>query len=280
MDQPPPQESQDLPPPQVSQGFQMSSRRAMTEIVLVLVLVVGGVGLVIWGVAHASDLFIGQIPISVDETIGAQTKALLLAGQPHCTNPEPKQYVEAIARPMIDALGKSDFEFSFEVVKSSDVNAFALPGGFVTVNSGLLESAETGDEVAAVLSHELHHVTRRHGTRRMLRELSSSIVLSAIFGGTNVAVPASVVHDFASNAYSRDEESEADKLGLALMIKAGIDPRGMSRFFERLARSSLTPPALLSTHPDPGDRAELSKKAAENAKVTTPLPSPKGIVCQ
>jgi predicted Zn-dependent protease len=54
----------------------------------------------------------------------------------------------------------------------------------------------------------------------------------------------------------------------------------MSRFFERLAKSSLTPPALLSTHPDPGDRAELSKKAAESAKVTTVLPSPKGIVCQ
>jgi predicted Zn-dependent protease len=252
----------------------------MTEILIVVVLVVGGVGLLIWGVARAADLLLGQVPTSVDVTIGEQTKNLLLAGQPHCENPEPKKYVEKIVAPMIAALGKSDFEFSVEVVKSPEVNAFALPGGFITVNSGLLESAETGDEVAAVLSHELQHVVRRHGTRRMLRELGSKIVLSAVFGGTHVAVPASVVHDFASNAYSRDEESEADALGLALMIKTGIDPRGMSRFFERLAKSSLTPPALLSTHPDPGDRAELSKKAAESAKVTTVLPSPKGIVCQ
>jgi predicted Zn-dependent protease len=272
MNQPP----QDLPP---TQGFQMSGRRAATEIGLVVVLVVGGVGLVIWGVARAADLFLGQVPTSVDVTIGEQTQGLLTAGQPTCKNPEPKEYVEKIAEPMLAALGKGDFEFTFQVVKSPEVNAFALPGGFVTVNSGLLESAETGDEVAAVLSHEIHHVTRRHGTRRMLRELGSSIVLSSIFGGTHVAVPASVVHDFASNAYSRDEESEADRLGLALMIKAGIDPRGMSRFFERLARSSLTPPAILSTHPDPGDRAELSKKAAENVKITTPLPSPKGIEC-
>jgi predicted Zn-dependent protease len=274
MDQPP---TQDLPP---TQGFQMSGRRATTEIGLVVALVVGGVGLVIWGVARAADLFIGQVPNSVDVTIGEQTKNLLLAGQASCKNPEPKQYVESIARPMIAALGKSDFEFSFEVVKSPEVNAFALPGGFVTVNSGLLESAETGDEVAAVLSHEIHHVTRRHGTRRMLRELGSNIVLSAIFGGTNIAVPASVMHDFVSNAYSRDEESEADKLGLDLMVKAGIDPRGMSRFFERLAKSSVSPPAILSTHPDPGDRAVLSRKAAESARVTTTLPSPKGVVCQ
>lgn len=257
----------------------MSGRRATTEIGLVVLLIVGGVALVIWVVAHAADLFLGQVPTAVDVTIGEQTKSLLLAGQAQCKNPEPKQYVEKIAAPMIAVLGKSEFEFSFEVVKSPEVNAFALPGGFVTVNSGLLESAETGDEVAAVLSHEIHHVTRRHGTRRMLRELGASIVLSAIFGGTHIAVPARAVHEFASDAYGRDEESEADRLGLQLMVRAGIDPRGMSRFFERLAKTSLTPPALLSTHPDPGDRAEIAKKAAENAQVTTPLPSPKDIKC-
>src|SRR5262249_46207998 len=132
----------------------------------------------------------------------------------------------------------------------------------------------------AVLAHELQHVVRRHGTRRMLRELGTSAVFGAVFGATDVAVPASVVRDFMSNAYDRSEESEADARGLTLLSQAGIDPGGMARFFERLEKTSLAPPAILSTHPDPGDRAAKASIAAKGAHPTVSLPSPKGLHCK
>ncbi len=114
----------------------------------------------------------------------------------------------------------------------------------------------------------------------MLRELGATTILSALFGGTTVAVPAKVTHDFLSNAYDRDQEREADAGGLALLVKAGIDPRGMASFFTRLAKTSMSPPAWLSTHPDPGDRAEAAARAAKGAEPRIHLPSPKGLKCE
>jgi predicted Zn-dependent protease len=265
------------------EGFQMSGRRATVEIAL-LVGLVGGAILGVLGFArYGAERFIGSVPIAVDQAMGEQTARLLSVTSSPCTDPAPKKYVETVVAPLLAAItssGDHRFAFQFVVVDDPEVNAFALPGGFVTVNRGLLESAESGDEVAAVLAHEIQHVLRRHGTVRMLRELGASTLLSAIFGGTDIAVPAKATHDFVSNAYDRAQESEADERGLALMVKAGLDPRGMSRFFARLAKTGMTPPALLSTHPDPGDRAEKAARAAEGAKVTTTLPSPKGMKCR
>jgi predicted Zn-dependent protease len=241
---------------------------------------VGAVALVVWLARNAAEKFIDRVPVAVDTTLGEQSARMMGLGTTPCANPAALSYVKTVAAPLIRALGKSQFEYTFVVVDTPDVNAFALPGGFVTVNNGLIESAETGDEIAAVLAHEIFHVERRHGTQRMLRELGATTLLSAIFGGTNVAMPAKAAHDLVSNAYDRDQEAESDRLGLALMVKAGLDPMGMSRFFERLAKSGLAPPAILSTHPDPGDRASAAAELARGARVTTTLPTPKGVKCR
>jgi predicted Zn-dependent protease len=257
-----------------TRGFQMSGKRAALEILLVVVLGGGVVALVLGSARFFAARYADRVPLEVDRTIGEQSaRALALAGN-RCTDPAPARYVEGVVAPLLSALDDRRFSFQFVVVDDPEVNAFALPGGFVTVNMGLLRAAESGDEVAAVLSHELQHVVRRHGTERMLRELGASTLLSVIFGGTDIAVPAKAVHDFVSDAYDRAQESEADERGLALLGKAGIDPRGMSRFFERLAKTSVNPPALLSTHPDPGDRARKAAEAAKGARVTVVLPPP------
>jgi predicted Zn-dependent protease len=165
-------------------------------------------------------------------------------------------------------------------VDSQEVNAFALPGGFVTVNMGLLRAAESGEEIAAVIAHEIQHVERRHGTRRILRELGGTMVLWAVFGGTDIQAPAFLLGQAIGMKYDRDQETESDTLGLELLKKADVDPRGMASFFERLAAESpLNPPELLSTHPDPGNRAERARQAAEGHATFEALPAPTDVVC-
>jgi predicted Zn-dependent protease len=263
-----------------TRGFEMSSRRALMEL-LVIALGFGIVVLaVVFAVRYVSERYSDRVPLSVDRSIGEQSARLVASTSTPCDGDGAERYVEEIAAPLLRAIEDRSFEFHFTAVDNPEVNAFALPGGFVTVNSGLLASAETGEEVAAVLAHEMTHVTRRHGTRRMLREVGTSTLLSAVFGGTDIAVPARMAHELASTAYDRAEESEADAGGIALLVRAGIDPSGMARFFERLAKASPAPPVLLSTHPDPGDRAHMAARAAQGLHFSAALPSPKGIVCR
>jgi predicted Zn-dependent protease len=265
---------------QPPQGFQVSGKRTVVETALVVGLVVLVVVGLLALVRLGAGALVNRVPISVDRALGEQSARAVRASSSPCTDAGPKNYVDAIAAPLVKALADDRFEFDFVVVDDDEVNAFALPGGFVTVDMGLLKHAESGEEVAAVLAHELQHVVRRHGTRRILRELGASALLSAVFGGTDIAVPASVVRDFVSQAYDRSEESEADSRGLELLVRAGIDPRGMATFFERLAKTSTAPPAILSTHPDPGDRAERAAKVAREAKPTVTLPAPTGLRCR
>jgi len=262
------------------QGFQMSGRRAFLEIAIVLGLIAIVVVVLLALVKAGAGVLANYVPTSFDRTLGDQAGRAVEATSSPCTDPGPQKYVESVAAPLVRSLGDKRWDFRFIVVENDEINAFALPGGFVTVNMGLLSNAESGEEVAAVLAHELQHVVCRHGTRRMLRQLGTSVAFAALFGSPDVAVPASVVRDFLSNAYDRSEESEADARGLTLLSQAGADPSGMATFFARLEKTSLTPPAIISTHPDPGDRAEKAMQAAKGAKPTLTLPSPKGLRCK
>lgn len=263
-----------------TQGFQMSKGRSALE----LGVLVGGVaallGASVWLVRHSVDLGIGYVPIDVDRTFGEQVTRALGVTAKHCPNPAALAYVQQVAAPLLSSVEDKRFTFQLSVSASEDVNAFALPGGFITVNYGLLKAAESGEEVAAVLAHELQHVLQRHGTRRLLRDLGSSALLSALFGGTDILVPASIAQDLTHTAYDRDQERESDSRGLELLARADIDPRGMSTFFDRLAKTSPTLPELLSTHPDPGDRAKRAAEAARKNPGKRSLPSPKGVPCE
>jgi predicted Zn-dependent protease len=258
----------------------MSGRRAVWEIVIVLGIIVLVVVGLLAAIKASAGVLANYVPTSFDRSLGEQAGRAVEATSSPCPDPGPQKYVEDVAASLVRTLGDKRWDFRFIVVDNEEVNAFALPGGFVTVNMGLLEKAESGEEVAAVLAHELQHVVCRHGTKRMLRQLGTSVAFAALFGSTDVALPASVVRDFLSNAYDRSEESEADARGLELLSRAGMDPRGMTRFFERLAKTALTPPAIISTHPDPGDRAEKAALAAKGAHPTVTLPSPKGLHCK
>jgi predicted Zn-dependent protease len=259
-----------------SRGFNPRGHRLLIELVLILAVLVGvGVSALRGGGALASVLT-PLVPLSVDRKLGEMADATLFARD--CPNPAAKKYVEQLAQPLLDAARPLPFELRFRVVDDSAVNAMALPGGFVVVNRGLLEAAQSGEEVAGVLGHEIQHALLRHGTRRMLREMGGALALSVLFGGSDLHDYAQVGSRLTGLKYDRAEEREADQRGVALLVRARIDPSGLARFFERLSKDDLNPPELLSTHPDPGNRArEIRATSLDGAP--RELPKPSAIQC-
>jgi predicted Zn-dependent protease len=219
-----------------------------------------------------------ELPPKMDEALGRPTWEALQHSGERCGSAEGDAYLQRLAAPLLAQLKDSPFEFRFLLAKSSDVNAFALPGGFVVVNVGLLREAQSGDEIAAVLAHELSHVTLRHSTKRLAGSLGAGAALAMVLGIVDLGAPAYTVAHLAGLGYERDQESEADAAGRALLRGAGISPLAMAAFFERIG-SMARPPEILSTHPDPGDRAERARLEAEGFQPRLSLPPPPAIVC-
>jgi predicted Zn-dependent protease len=259
-------------------GFNPHQGRALAEVVVFVGVVVALGALAYYFAGFLAAWATPLVPTAVDRKLGqaAQTQLALVRGD--CSE-RATAYVATITRPLLDAAGPLPFEFEFVVQKDESVNAFALPGGFVTVNSGLLAAAESGEEVAGVLSHEIQHALLRHGTRRMLRELGGGMVLSLLTFGWEPTGLGALAGRLTSLSYDRGQESEADARGVDLLLRAGVDPRGLVRFFERLAHEGgPTPPMLLSTHPDPGARGQLARRVAAGGTFRR-LPSPPRPVC-
>lgn len=161
--------------------------------------------------------------------------------------------------------------WEFNLINDSTPNAFALPGGYVGVNTGLFQVVKNEDQLAAVMGHEIAHVIARHPEERISRE---ALV------GTGAAVVGAAVPDFAGLAssaatlglilpFSREQESEADVIGLQYMARAGYDPRAAVQVWQNFgALGGAEPPAFLSTHPSHGDRiARLQKEMPAAMKI-------------
>lgn len=256
-------------------GFDMSKRRVATELLLV-VLVLAVVGFLAWlGVRKLAVVAADYLPPEAERSLGRLAWQQLAPEDERCTNAATLTYVHQVLDPLL-AQQPPGFEFEVAVVDVDELNAYALPGGYITVNLGMLKAIARSEELAGVLAHELAHVTLRHSTRRVAAGLGTMTLIGLFFGGTDVSAPVSVLANLATTAYGREQETEADDQGLQTLLAARLDPRGMAELFDRLARSGLTPPELLSSHPDPGKRAERARASAGNVEPsrTTPLPPP------
>ena len=181
-------------------------------------------------------------------------------------------FVQRIGYSLVDQLATTPFEFKFYVINELDPNAFALPGGYIFINTGLIVLAENEQEIAGVLAHEISHVTQRHISQMIERSKRLNIaslvaMLAAMAAGRGGAgsqagaAMASAMAGALTLKYSREIETDADQNGLHLLIKAGYDPKGMLNFFNRLQKFSLAMapkiPAYLFSHPAVEERIAL-----------------------
>ncbi|MEO1483683.1 MAG: M48 family metallopeptidase [Myxococcota bacterium] len=254
------------------------------EIVIIAAVLILLVGAALWLVSRAAGWAVGLVPTSVDNTIGETASASYADESKLCDHTSINNYVKRLTEPLLVEFGPQPYEFSFRVIEEEVPNAFALPGGFVTIHSGLIESAESGEEIAGVLAHEIAHVTHRHGVRRIVRSAGIAIAIGLIFGSTDLAVLADYAGDLGSLAYDRDQEREADETAREILIKAGINPRGMATFFEKLLKeedsSSGWFPEFLSTHPDLAERVQESLNAPLPDGELVKLPPPVNLRCR
>ncbi|HWN76099.1 MAG TPA: M48 family metallopeptidase [Candidatus Udaeobacter sp.] len=185
-------------------------------------------------------------------------------------DPIVTEYVNRVGQNLVRN-SDAQVPFTIKVIDSDEVNAFALPGGFFYVNSGLILRAQEESELAGVMAHEISHVTARHGTKQatkgeliQLGAMAAMIVVPygwagyGIYQGMNLAIPLTFLK------FSRDAEREADFLGIQYMYKAGYDPNAYVTFFERIQadekRRPGTIPKFFSTHPPTPERIELAQK--------------------
>ncbi len=149
---------------------------------------------------------------------------------------------------------KSAYKYQWHIAKDSEINAYALPGGIIIVNSGLLTAIDSPGELAAVLAHEIQHVEQRHSLKHMVNSMGWAAAMLVLLGDINIAT-AVIVHQLGSLYFGRDKEEEADNLGLDLLIANNIDPYGMLTLMQRLdSENNVDLPEWLSSHPTTSDR--------------------------
>jgi predicted Zn-dependent protease len=173
------------------------------------------------------------------------------------------EYINKLGQRLLGHAEEVHFDYTFKLVDSDEINAFALPGGYIYVNRGLIVAADNEGELAGVVSHEIGHVLARHGTERLTTTYGYNLVLSLALGGSS-ATWVSLLGDLFGKAgilaYSRSQESESDELGVHILYKAGYDPRAMASFFTKLQQEKKRKPGTLgkffSSHPLTEDRIE------------------------
>lgn len=178
-----------------------------------------------------------------------------------------------IAKGIAAASDRQDVIYAFKIIKDKELNAFSIPGGYVYVNTGLMNMA-TDDELACVLAHEVGHIAARHSVKKLQAVMGYGIIMSialGVSGQQSVAQLTDIIFNIGSLGYSRKDELLADKLAVRYSKKAGYNPYGMVTFFEKLkAEEEKRGPNLkihfLSSHPDLGLRITKVKEEISSSQ--------------
>ncbi len=215
------------------------------------------------------ELAVDRIPVEWEQKLGESAYRDFLAQHEVVKDGLPVDAVKQMTHRMANQVPDNPYAFEVTVVKSDVVNAFALPGGYIVVFTGLMKKATSAEEVAGVLAHELNHVLQRHGLERIIKQMGLVAVVSILLGNPPGlgGVMKQLGVELMTLKFGRAQETEADLIGLQLLYRAKIDPSGMITFFQRLAENDEGRVEWLSTHPMSSARADrLKTQLAEMPK--------------
>lgn len=224
--------------------------------VLILLVAIG-----IWQYDRVLGWAANRVSIETEQKMGKAVLASYNKQQDVIASGAAVDFVKSVGNQLTKG---SPYTYQWLVVRDDTVNAFAMPGGIVIVNSGLLKKAGSADEVAAVLAHEIQHVEQRHALKNMMHSAGVAAVVMLVLGDANTAMIL-IAHQVSTQFFSRQVEAEADLKGAQLLVKRHIPPNGMASFFKRLSKEEPKAgrvPEWLSSHPDTGHRIRMAEQFA------------------
>lgn len=196
-----------------------------------------------------------------DIQIGQQASARIGRQVLLLNDPRVDDYLDALGKKLASYAPGYKFPYQYRCVNDENINAFALPGGFIYINRGVIEAADDEAQLAGVMAHETSHVALRHGTNQVSKAEAWRIPLGLLgaaggLGGLIGQVGAGFTLNSIILKYSRDDETQADVLGTQILYDAGYDPRALEQFFEKIEADTKgkEPAQFFSDHPNPGNR--------------------------
>lgn len=206
-----------------------------------------------------------QVSTQQEVAIGADYSRQINRQMPILNDAATNSYVTQIGNQLAAIADPRGIRYHFYVVNSDVVNAFALPGGYVYINRGIIERADNLSEFAGVLAHEIGHVAERHSIEQLQRAQNANLGLNVLYGVLLGRAPSGVEQagiqvggSAVFAGYTRDAEREADRVGVAYMVRAGYNPIGLATFFEELLEMQRRQPSRVeqwfSTHPTTQER--------------------------
>jgi beta-barrel assembly-enhancing protease len=209
------------------------------------------------------------ISVADEIAIGKQAQAQVRHKTPRLKDAAVHAYVDRIGRQLAAHASNpsTHYPYSFTVADNREINAFALPGGPVWVNRGAIQAAGTESQLAAVLAHEIAHISQRHAAQQLSNELVTNLglnLLGALLGNAGGAGAANIAARYVAGGaflkFSRDDEQEADRVGVGIMTRAGWDAHGMIELMNTIREQQKRDPGSVETffsnHPSPRDRVE------------------------
>ena len=222
--------------------------------------------------------------IADDVKVGRQAAAEVEQQMPILNDSDATNYVSRVGQRLVSAIPAEfrhpEFQYYFKIVNASDINAFALPGGPMYVNRGMIEAAHNEGEMAGVMAHELSHVALRHGTAQATKGQKYGLLAGILgIGGQIIGGPAGAAAQIAGQGvgvyflkFSREYETEADILGAQIMAGAGYDPHDLANMFKTIEQQSGGGGGgFLSDHPSPANRYERINQEAQYLRVDNPI---------
>ncbi len=215
--------------------------------------------------------------VEQDIELGRQSAAEVERQVPLLNDQTVASYVQQLGAKLAARATGHKFPYSFKVIAARDINAFALPGGFIYVNAGAIAAARNEGELAGVIAHEINHVALRHGTNQAskayLAKAGLNILRTLAGGSPDLDQAISVIGGAGANMvflrFSRTAERQADLEGARLMAESGYDPRDMAAFFQTIqSQDGQRAPEFLSDHPDPGNRINSINEALRKLRVS------------